>query len=830
MGKEAGIRGICWRRVMSCAVLGLLVLMLPVRTSEAQSPYPGPATPGPGVAPAPGTARPGTAGTAAPPGPGTKVPLPVTFPVVNIVQPANGAVIGTDTPQILIGFTDAGSGIDVATLRILVNGEDKTRAFSVSAAGASYQVPEQERLRKGENIVVATVKNRAGLTGTTAAAFTVDAAAAQGPGGSPRSPIEVGFFAPPIVSQDAFQAPPTVISRDLTQFGYTLFQEPSSTFAPVTDVPVGPDYVVGPGDNLVLYMWGLVDNNFSLPVDRKGEVFIPKVGVLPVGGLAFSDAEQMVQRRLAAYYSGFQIRLAMGELRTINILVVGEVARPGAYTLSALATMSNALYVAGGPTKLGSLRNVKLQRDGQTAGTLDVYEFLLRGDKGRDRRLSSGDTIFVPPIGPVAGIAGAVKRPAIYEMNGPVAVSDLIAMAGGATPLAYLKRLQLERVEENARKVVLDLDLSAFYSRGDRLYNIPLQDGDLVKVLPIDSRVYNTVTLDGFVKHPGEYEHRPGLRVSEVARQDRVLPEAFLERVEVVRQRPDYTREVLALDLRKAWEGDAGHDLELKPLDKVVVRSEFKSTETVTLGGEAMRPGGYAIQKGERLSSVIRRAGGYTADAYLKGAVFTRQRVKEEEQKRLEEFIRGQEAALLTQAAATSEGLSSLSAGGAKDEGTLQAQALAQRREMLRVLASQVVLGRVVVHLDETDKMVGTADDILLENGDALTIPKKPSSVLVVGAVRNPTAILHKEGESAEYYINRAGGFSKQADKKEAYIVRADGGAVTSFTKLRTLEPGDTIVAPADTDPKIRALPLTRDVATILGQFALSIGVIAALF
>ena len=149
---------------------------------------------------------------------------------------------------------------------------------------------------------------------------------------------------------------------------------------------------------------------------------------------------------------------------------------------------------------------------------------------------------------------------------------------------------------------------------------------------------------------------------------------------------------------------------------------------------------------------------------------------------------------------------------------------------MLRVLASQVVLGRVVVHLDGPEKMAGTSDDILLENGDVLTIPKKPSSVLVVGAVRNPTAILHKEGESAEYYINRAGGFSKQADKKEAYIVRADGGAVTSFTKLRTLEPGDTIVAPADTDPKIRALPLTRDVATILGQFALSIGVIAALF
>jgi protein involved in polysaccharide export with SLBB domain len=171
-----------------------------------------------------------------------------------------------------------------------------------------------------------------------------------------------------------------------------------------------------------------------------------------------------------------------------------------------------------------------------------------------------------------------------------------------------------------------------------------------------------------------------------------------------------------------------------------------------------------------------------------------------------------------------------LAAGTGRDEAALQSQSLTQRRELLRVLASQVVLGRVVVHLDDPEKMAGTSEDVLLEEKDALTISKKPSSVLVVGAVRNPTAILHREGESAEYYLNRAGGFSKEADKKEAYVVRADGSAVTNFAKLRTLEPGDTVVAPADTEPKVRALPLTRDLATILGQFALTVGVLVALF
>jgi protein involved in polysaccharide export with SLBB domain len=718
--------------------------------------------------------------------------------------------------------------VDVQSLRILLNGEEKTHLFTTSASGASYQVTAEDSLEKGENIVVATISNRAGLTRTAASAFTVDITAAEGPDETPRSPIEVGFFAPPIVSQDAFHAPPTVISRDLTQFGYALFQGPSSTFAPVTDVAVGPDYVIGPGDNLVVYMWGLVEDQFTLLVDRNGAIFMPKVGAMPVAGLTFSDAERIVERRLATYFSGFQVRLAMGELRAVKVYVVGEVTRPGAYTLSALATMTNALYSAGGPTKLGTLRTVQLRRNEHLVATLDLYNFLLRGDRASDLRLMSGDTVFVPPIGPVAGIAGAVKRPAIYEMVRPMRVSDLVAMAGGATPLAYLRRVQLERIEENSRKVIIDLDLSTYYSRGDRLYDIPVQDGDLLKVLPIDSRVYNTVTLDGYVKHPGEYEFQPGIRVSELVTRDRLLPEAFVDQVEVVRQRPDFRRQILTVDLRRAWSGEPGQDVILQPLDKVVVRSEFKSVQVVTLEGEVMRPGTYTIGHGERLSSVLKRAGGFTEEAYLRGAVFIRESIREVETEQLDRFILVQQEAILQESARA--GAASLEvASGSGQRASIQQQTLQQRKELLEVLRSKVLLGRVVVKLKPLERFEGSASDVLLEAGDTLIVPKQPSSVLVVGSVRNPTAVIYREGNDVEYYLNRAGGLSKEADEDEIYIVKADGSAMAGFAQIQDVERGDTIVAPPDLDADVPTLLLVGDLAKIAGGFGvLALGIAAA--
>jgi len=210
---------------------------------------------------------------------------------------------------------------------------------------------------------------------------------------------------------------PQAISKDLEQFGYNLFRAAVSTFAPVTDVPVGPDYVIGPGDRFDVTLWGRIEGSYAAEVDRNGEITLPKVGTLKVWGLTFSELKDYLLSEFSKHYKGFYMNVVMGELRTIRVYVVGEVVTPGSYTLSSLSSVYNALFAAGGPSKRGTLRNIQLIRNGKILRSIDLYDFLLRGDKSQDERVQSGDTIFVPIIGPVVGIAGNVMRPAIYEIK-----------------------------------------------------------------------------------------------------------------------------------------------------------------------------------------------------------------------------------------------------------------------------------------------------------------------------------------------------------------------------------------------------------------------------
>src|SRR5438094_4374903 len=211
----------------------------------------------------------------------------------------------------------------------------------------------------------------------------------------------------------------------LRQYGYTMFAATVSTFAPVDDIPVGPDYVLGPGDDLTINVWGAVDSTLVRTVDRNGRIVLPKVGDLRIWGLTFSQADRLLRDELARFFRGFQTSVTMVRLRTVNVYVVGEVCQPGVFTLSSLSTVTNALFSAGGPTKLGSLRDVRLVRGGYQVAKLDLYDFLQRGDRTGDYRLESGDTIFVPPIGDVVAVAGEVRRPAIYENRIDTQLADV---------------------------------------------------------------------------------------------------------------------------------------------------------------------------------------------------------------------------------------------------------------------------------------------------------------------------------------------------------------------------------------------------------------------
>jgi len=609
----------------------------------------------------------------------------------------------------------------------------------------------------------------------------------------------------------------------LRQYGYSMFAANVSTFAPVDDIPVGPDYVMGPGDDITINVWGAVDSTMIRTVDRNGRIVLPKVGDLRIWGLTFSQADRLIRDELSRYFRGFQTSVTMGRLRTVSVHVVGEVCQPGVYTLSSLATVTNALYSAGGPTKLGSLREVRLLRSNVQVARVDLYDFLQRGDRTRDYRLESGDTIFVPTVGDVVAVAGEVKRPAIYEVQTGTRLADVVSLAGGVTPTSYIKRVQIVRALPNAERATLDVDLTGHYLKGDEASNPLINAGDLVLIHPADPRVYNIVKVDGAVRYPGAYELKPMMRIGQLLPADRLLPEAYTERVEVARRRPDLTMEVLAVDLKKAWAGDQSQDLLLKPLDEVTVRTELKASRTMVLTGQVARPGVYTIAEGEKLSSVLARAGGFTDRAFPKGAAYTRASLRKIEQEQLEAFLKTQEQRMLAAA-------STIVVGAEKEEAAANQQALQARREALRLLASKVVVGRMVVHLDQPDRLKGTDNDVLLMDGDTLNVPEPPDSVLVIGAVRSSTSVKYKEGAGVEYYINRVGGYSKEADKKEAHIVKADGSAIASFTNIRSVEPGDTVIVPPKEEEKIRTLPTVRDIAQTIGAVLLGVAALAVLF
>ena len=627
------------------------------------------------------------------------------------------------------------------------------------------------------------------------------------------SPIEIEF-------QVRTPAIPGIALERITQFGYAFFTPNTTTYAPLYDVPVESNYILGPGDELRITIWGAIENTYSRTVDRYGRIYLPTIGPIRVWGLTFSEAEKLIREHLSHYYKGFQSSITMGQLRTIKVYVVGEVNNPGSYDVSALSTLINALLTSGGPSRIGSLRNIELKRNHHTVGYFDFYDFLLNGNKNNNFRLESGDVIFVPPIGSVAGIMGQVRRPAIYEMKDPIRVSGFIKMAGGQAPQSYLKRIQVIRIKPNAEREVVDIDLTDT-KNGNQQNDIEIRNGDLVIVFPTDPLIYNTCTLEGTVKYPGEYEVKPGMRLSHLLTPDALLSNACLDMVEIVRFKEDLKVDVIHINLKKIWEGDTAHDILLLPRDKIAVRSEYKPSETVTLSGEFKLPGTYTIEHGERLGSVIKRAKGFTDSAYLKGAVFIRRTVAEREREKLDAFIQQSEESLLDE-------LKPSPLGYSPELAQRQQTQISQKQTLLRTLASRIILGRLVIQLDVLEKFKGSHDDIILEDGDTLTIPLPPAEVITMGSVRSPASIVYRNDENIQYYINRCGGFGVSANKKEIYLLKADGSAIVGFLKLRTLDPGDTIVVPPK-HYKFRDLSWISQVATITGQTAITLGALSVL-
>jgi protein involved in polysaccharide export with SLBB domain len=296
----------------------------------------------------------------------------------------------------------------------------------------------------------------------------------------------------------------------LPVYGDTLFRQVPSTFAPLREVNVTPGYVLGPGDQLVIRIWGQVNFNAQLTVDRSGSVYLPQVGEIHVAGLPYSQLRQHIHDAVGHIYKSFDLDVEMGQLRSIQVFVVGQARRPGTYTLSSLSTLVTALFATGGPSVQGSLRDIQLRRNGQTVTHFDLYDLLILGDMTKDAPLLPGDVIYIPPVGPQVAIAGNVRVPAIFELKGVTSVEQALQFAGGLSTTASLLRASLERLDAHKTRTVLDIALE-----GPGLAT-PLQQADVLRVLPISPQFQNTVTLRGNVAETGRFSWHAGMRLSEI--------------------------------------------------------------------------------------------------------------------------------------------------------------------------------------------------------------------------------------------------------------------------------------------------------------------------
>jgi polysaccharide export outer membrane protein len=621
----------------------------------------------------------------------------------------------------------------------------------------------------------------------------------------------------------------------LKQFGYDLFTNSTGSFIPPAMIPVGPDYIIGPGDQFTLTLWGTTEGIFTLQVSKEGEIILPKVGVVSVSGLRFGELEKTLRRHLTKYYRDVNLSVAMGNLRTITVYVVGQVQNPGSYTLSSLSTAFAGLVAAGGPTKKGSLRSIQVLRRGKVIRTIDLYDFLLKGDRSQDIKLQNDDTVFTPLIGPVAGVSGAVYRPAIYEMKGKETIGDLLLAAGGVMPVAFSGRVQLNRFVDNHKQMIFDIKIAS--STDESFKKVPelrekVFNMDVITVFPLYPAIWETVNLGGAVKYPGDFQWRPDLRVREVIEQGQLLPTSDMQRGEVIRLSDDFrSRIVIPVNIGALMKGDESQNILLKPKDQVRVYTQYRMAETVMLSGEVMKPGTYEINQGERLSDVVRRAGGFTPNAYPYGAVFKRPSIKNFQSKQMNAFIMSMQQRLLQQTAEAQA--TAISA----EESTIQKAQLSVSQQLVANLKAQQDLaeGRVALNVTkDIDAWAGTKEDPVLQDGDSFDVPKSPQEISVIGEVYNPGAVTYQDGRTVKDYIGQTGGYTEYAQKDNVFVLQANGIAVSNDTLSHgnvdslQLKPGDAVMVPQNVE-RHATMRNTKDIIDIIFKTAMIVAAIAVL-
>lgn len=656
----------------------------------------------------------------------------------------------------------------------------------------------------------------------------------------------------------------------LPVFGSELF---ARSFAPDATQPPPADYVLGPGDEVQLQVWGAVEFTGAFTIDRNGQIALPKVGTIGLAGVPVRNLESVLRNQLGRVFTNFQLNANLGRLRSIQVYVVGQARKPGTHKVSSLSTLVNAVFASGGPSATGSMRNIELKRAGRVVTTLDLYDFIAKGEKSRDVPLQAGDVIVIPPVGPRVAVTGALDTPAIYELKpGGTTLGDVLALSGGVPALASTAKALLERIDpgQTPPRRVQDLTLDAAGLQQT------LRDGDVLTLLGISPAFGNAVTLQGTVAAPLRYRWFDGMKLLDlIPERDALITADYYRRKNLLVQstnteaaggnvanrargladqinwdyavierlnRDTLTTDLIPFNLGKAvLQRDPAQNLPLQPGDVVTILShndlrlpQSRQTRLVRLEGEVAAPGVYTALPGETLPQLLQRVGGLTPNAYLFGTEFSRESVRRRQQENLDVLIRRLEAQTNAQTSSVVANLSGDSAGQAQ---LLLQQQRAQLQSQIGRLRAMRSNGRMALELDARARELATLPPLPLEDGDRIVVPAVPGYVAAFGSVNNENVFIYKPGKTVADVIKTAG-LTEDADPDHAFVLRADGtilakrdrsGLFGSRFESTELMPGDTLVVPAQVDRESRYNFITRalkDWTQIFSNFGLGVAAI----
>ncbi|SEA15373.1 protein involved in polysaccharide export, contains SLBB domain of the beta-grasp fold [Porphyromonadaceae bacterium KH3R12] len=688
----------------------------------------------------------------------------------------------------------------------------------------------------------------------------------------------------PVITAQTVQAAP-----EDRVYGQDFFTAGNLTFSPNMNMPTPANYVLGPGDEVIIDVWGNSELNVRYTITPDGYIVVPGLGRIMLNGLNVQQAESKIRNEFSSIYSdlgsstpGTFLAISVGNVRTIKVNVMGEVSTPGTYTLSSFASAFHALYVSGGPSRIGSTRNIRIFRAGRNVATVDLYEYLMKGNNTQDINLHDGDIVMVEPYSTLAQITGEIRRPMWYEMREDETLEDLIRFAGGfsgnayrvnvtlhrkgvnemeahtlnqpeyatfklqdgdrievggildkysnmveitgaierpgkyavgdriktvrdlvevalgPTGDAYLQRALLYREQDDLRQSMESFDLEALLN--NRIADIPLRKNDRLHIPSIFSLEDSvTVSVGGSVRAPGNYPFALNMRIEDaLLRAGGLSEEASTARVDVYRRIKDPSSttvprtmsEVYTFTLEEGKIVSSDPTFVLQPFDQIVVRRSpgYEAQENVTISGEILFGGRYAKKaRNERLSSLVERAGGLTEYAYPKGARLLRRLTPDE-------MERGRKA-LMTRAR--------------------------MEKDSTFVDELDLTVQYVGIDLEKALKRPGGADDIILREGDVLTVPQFNNTVKISGGVMYPNTVTYQKNLKLGGYIRQAGGYSRLAMKSKPFVIYANGKVATG--RWARIEPGCEIVVPEKPDREPMSLQGILGISTSIASIALLI-------